>query len=80
MKKKDRMTLLIADSLQKMKKEANLTQREIAMILKVDRSTIGYYLNGDRKIYVDTFMDFCEACHKNPYDELDKIMEKYKKK
>lgn len=79
MKKKDKMTLLIAESLRKMKEDANLTQKQIADILKVDRSTVGYYLSGDRKIYIDTFIDFCKACGKDHFDELDNIMEKYKK-
>ena len=80
MKKKDKLTLLIADELKKMKEEAHLTQREIAKIMGIDRSTVGYYLSGDRKIYIDSFMDFCEACHKNPFEELDIVMERYRKK
>ena len=79
MKNNDRLTDIIAESLNAMKRDSHLTQKEIADRIGVERSTVCYYLKGQRKIYIDTFMKFCKACGKDPYKELDKIMEKYNK-
>jgi transcriptional regulator with XRE-family HTH domain len=52
--------------LRRLREEAGLTQRELAMRLRVSHVAVHKSETGDRRVNVAEFMDWCLACEADP--------------
>jgi transcriptional regulator with XRE-family HTH domain len=60
--------VLLRDWLVKSRKEANLTQRELALKLEVVHSLVGKVEKGERRLDTIEFRKYCLALDVNPCD------------
>jgi len=58
------------------RKEAGLTQRQLADKLQVIHSLIGKVEKGERRLDVVEFVSYCQALNANP-DEVIKLLEEF---
>ena len=58
------------------RKEKKLSQRQVAEILGVSKSTIAFWETGERSIFAAYLIDFCKAINVDPQEIVDDLMHK----
>lgn len=59
---------LVPAMLRRIREEAGLTQRQLAVAMGMDHVAIHKSETGDRRVDVAEFMDWCVACGQNPVE------------
>ena len=65
---------IIADTLVRLRKEAKLTQRDLARKLEREHSFVAHCELGERRVDLAEFYWICKACDVSPSVEASKLM------
>ncbi len=65
---------IIADTLARLRKEAKLTQRDLARKLEREHSFVAHCELGERRVDLAEFYWICKACDASPSAEASKLM------
>jgi transcriptional regulator with XRE-family HTH domain len=68
----------LPELLREIREEASLTQRELAKRLRLTHSLVHNSETAERRVDVMEFIDWCEACGKNPIEVLQQIIKRRK--
>jgi len=70
---------IIADTLVRLRKEAKLTQRDLARKLEREHSFVAHCELGERRVDLAEFYWICKACEVSPSTEAFKLMNGFEK-
>lgn len=62
--------------LRKLRKDANLSQVQLAKRLETEQSYVSKIERGERYVDLLFYVDWCLACEVNPYEAMKKLVEK----
>jgi len=65
---------IIADTLVRLRKEAKLTQRNLAKKLEREHSFVAHCELGERRVDLAEFYWICKSCNASPSTEATKLM------
>lgn len=68
---------LIAETLKRIRMEANLTQRDLARKLDREHSVVAHCELGERRVDLAEFFWICKACGASPSKEASELMKAF---